>query len=290
MRKGLFVNLGVLLLFTSLIFVTPTKAATDWGVEPDVINKYELITLKLGGLNYADYLAENLTMRVAFDSFDETGYNYTTYNSTGGTSVNETRFVETLVGEENVILPEGLPIALPLSIGSIPDYLLYFGQFINVSNSFYLFEELLLNITEYANVTYTAAHSLLDETYLKLYFDLFAPEVNASILSELMGDGDTGLPISLPVNITDFKLNTTIKFNSTSGLLYDLTMAIRSLSHVDEYTEAFDIDIKYALYVPPPPEPTDPPTSDPTESSYPWLIPSITAFAMVSILIVRRRR
>ena len=290
MRKGLFVNLGVLLLVTSLVFVTPTKAATNWGVETDVIHKYELITLKLGGLNYADFLAENLTMRVTFDSFDDTGYTYTTYNSTGGTSVNETRFVETPVGEENITLPVGLPLALPLSIGTIPDYLLYFGQFINVSNSFYLLEELLLNITEYANVTYTAAHSLLDDTYLRLYFDLFAPTVNASVLSELMGEGDTGLPIALPVNITDFKLNTTIRFNSTSGLLYDLTMKIRSLSHVDEYTEAFDIDIKYALYVPPQPEPEPEPEPEPTESLYPWLMPTIAAFAVVSILIVRRRK
>ncbi|MCG3224242.1 MAG: hypothetical protein H7647_07225 [Candidatus Heimdallarchaeota archaeon] len=289
MRKGLFVNLGVLLLVTSLVFVTPTKAATNWGVETDVINKYELITLKLGGLNYADYLAENLTMRVVFDSFTDTGYTYTTYNSTGGTSVNETIFVEMPVGEENVTLPVGLPIALPLSIGTIPDYLLYFGQFINTSNSFYLLEELLLNITEYANVTYTAAHSLLDETYLRLYFDLFAPEVNSSILSELMDDGDAGLPISLPVNITDFKLNTTIKFNSTSGLFYDLDMKIRSKSHIDEYTEAFDIDIKYALYVPPPP-PEPEPEPEPTESPYPWFIPSIAAFAVISILIVRRRK
>jgi hypothetical protein len=148
---------------------------------------------------------------------------------------------------------------------------------------------LLLNITEYANVTYTAAHSLLDETYLRLYFDLFAPEVNSSILSELMGDGDAGLPISLPVNITDFKLNTTIKFNSTSGLFYDLDMKIRSKSHIDEYTEAFDIDIKYALYVPPPP-PEPEPEPEPTESPYPWFIPSIAAFAVISILIVRRRK
>ncbi len=288
MRKRLYVNLGVILLVTSLAFVTPTKAATNWGVETDVLNKYELITLKLGGTNLASILAENLTMRVAFDSFDDTGYTYTTYNSTGGTAVNETRFVETLVGEENVILPEGLPIALPLSIGSIPDYLLYFGQFINVSNSFYLLEELLLNITEYANVTYTAAHSLLDETYLKLYFDLFAPEVNASILSELIGEGDTGLPIVLPSNITDFKLNTTIKFNSTSGLLYDMTFIIRSLQHIGDYTEAFDIDIKYVLYVPPEPEPE--PEPEPTESPYPWLIPMIAAFTVASILIVRRRK
>ncbi|MHA1483327.1 MAG: hypothetical protein ACTSQA_07820, partial [Candidatus Heimdallarchaeaceae archaeon] len=72
MRKGLFVNLGVLLLVTSLAFVTPTKAATNWGVETDVIHKYELITLKMGGVPYAIYLAENLTMRVAFDSFDDT--------------------------------------------------------------------------------------------------------------------------------------------------------------------------------------------------------------------------
>lgn len=290
MKKRLFVNLGVLLLVTSLAFVTPTKAATNWGVETDVINKYELITLKLGGLNYADYFGENLTLRVAFDSFDDTGYTYTTYNSTGGTSVNETRFIEMPVGEENVTLPEGLPIALPLSIGSIPDYLLYFGQFINVSNSFYLLEELLLNITEYANVTYTAAHSLLDETYLKLYFDLFAPEVNASILSELMGEGDTGLPIALPANITDFNLNTTIKFNSTSGLLYDMTFIIRSQSHIGDYKEAFDVDIKYALYVPPPPEPTEPPETEPTESPYPWFLPTITVFVIASVLIVRRRK
>ena len=288
MRKRLFVNIGVLLLVTSLVFVTPTKAATNWGVETAVIHKYELITLKLGGIDMAYYLAENLTMRVAFDSFDDTGYTYTTYNSTGGTSVNETRFVETSVGEENVTLPEGLPIALPLSIGSIPDYLLYFGQFINVSNSFYLLEELLLNITEYANVTYTAAHSLLDETYLRLYFDLFAPEVNASILSELMGEDDTDLSNLVPSNITDFKLNTTIRFNSTSGLLYDLTMKIRSLQHIDDFTEAFDVDIKYALYVPPEPEPE--PEPEPTESSYSWLMPMIAAFTVVSLLIVRRRR
>ncbi|GAH44455.1 unnamed protein product, partial [marine sediment metagenome] len=137
--------------------------------------------------------------------------------------------------------------------------------------------------------TYSASHSLLDETYLKLYFDLFAPEVNASILSELMGEGDTGLPIALPVNITDFKLNATVKFNSTSGLLYDLTIKIRSLSHVDEYTEAFDIDIRYALYVPEP-EPEPEPETEPTETLYPWLIPTIAAFAVVSIIIFRRRK
>ncbi|MBY8999414.1 MAG: hypothetical protein KGD64_00705 [Candidatus Heimdallarchaeota archaeon] len=288
MRKGLIVNFGILLLIASLVFVTPTKATTGWGAETDVIYKYELKTLKLAGLDYAPFLAENLTMRIEFDTFDDTGYTYTVYNSTGGTSTNETRFAEMLVGEENVTLPAGLPIALPLSIGTIPDYLLYFGQFINATDSFYLLEELLLNITEYANITYTGSHSLLDETYLKLYFDLFAPDVNASILSELLGDGDTGLPIALPVNITDFTLNTTIKFNATSGILYDLIMDIDSLSHVGEFTEDFDLDIKYALYVPPPPEPE--PEPEPTDTPYPWLIPTIAAFAVVNILLVRRRR
>ena len=113
MKKGLYFNLGILLLITSMAFVTPTEAAADWGVETDVIYKFELVTLKLGSVNYADYFADNFTARVTFDSFTDTGYTYTAYNSTGGTSVNETTFEETIVGEETVVLPVGLPGSLP---------------------------------------------------------------------------------------------------------------------------------------------------------------------------------
>lgn len=293
MRKGLIASVGVLFLVISFASITPSQAATTWGVTVDELHKYELASLKYNGVDYTGAIGDEFEMNIAFDSFNDTGYDYTVYNSTGdATSENSTVFVEMPVDEENVILPSGLPIALPLSIGIIPDYLYYFGQFINISSSLTLFEELLLNLTEYANVTYSDASSTLDSDYFKMFFNLFATEVDATMLTDMMGDSDVGSLFPIPSNLTDFTLNATINYNATTGLFYSFKIIIRSFTQVDDFTTNFDLDIVFRLYVPPPEDPEDPeePTDpEPTEESpYPWLIPTLAAFGI--LLISRRKR
>ena len=291
MRKGLFIACGVLFVILSVTFVSPINAATSWGVETETTYKYELKTLNMFGSDLAILLKDNLSMSVVFTGFSDTGYTYNVINATGGITSNSTNFVETEV-EPGVFItmPEGLPIALPLSLGTIPDYINYFGQTVNQTSSFMFVDEILGNITDYANVTYMDTYSVLNTDYLYLYFDLYATEVNASIFFESMDTGDMG-GFTFPSNFTNFKLNATVNYNTTSGLCNGFTIILRSMGEVAPGSgifEPFNVDAVYGLYIPPPP--TTPTTPTPTEENfYPWIVPIVT-FVALGVLILRKRK
>ena len=291
MKKGLFMACGVLFVILSVSIIFPLNAATSWGVDTDTTYKYELKTLNMFGSDLSLILGDNFTMTIIFTEFNSTGYTYDAYNATGGVTSNSTNFVETEV-ETGVFatIPIGLPVALPLSLGTIPNYLEYFGLFMNQTSSFLFVDEILANITDYANVTYMDTYSILNENYLQMYFDLFAVEVNASILFDSMDVSDFG-GFSFPTNFTNFKLNATINYNATSGLFNGFNIRIRSQAEVAPGSgifEPFDVDVVYGLYIPP--VPTTPTTPIPTdESFYPWLIPVIT-FVVFGMYIFRKRK
>ncbi len=290
MKKGLFMACGVLFVILSVSVISPLNAATSWGVDTETTYKYELKTLNMFGSDLSILLKDNVSMNIIFTEFNSTGYTYDSYNSTGGVSSNSTNFVETEV-EPGVFytMPVGLPIALPLSLGTIPDYLEYFGQIMNQTTSFLFVDEILANITDYANVTYMDTHSVLNENYLHMYFDLFAVEVNASVLFDSMDTGDMG-GFTFPSNFTDFKLNATVNYNVTTGLFNGFTIKLRSQGEIAPgYFEPFNVDAVYGLYIPPPP--TTPTTPTPTEENfYPWLVPIITVIAFGALILRKRKR
>ena len=289
MRKSLFMACGVLFVIMSVTFISPINAATTWGVETDTTYKYELKNLIMFDTDLSLLLKDNVSMNIIFTEFNSTGYTYDVYNATGGVTSNSTNFVENEV-EPGVFItmPNGLPMALPLSLGTIPDYITYFGQIMNQTTSFLFVDELLGNLTEFANVTYMDTHSILNENYLYLYFDLFATEVNASILFESMDMGSMG-SFSFPSNFTNFKLNATINYNATSGLFNGFNIKLRSQGEVAPgYFEPFNVDAVYGLYIPP--VPTTPTTPTPTEESfYPWIVLVVT-FAVFGVFILRKRK
>lgn len=287
MKKAFLVS-GVLFIILSLTFITPTNAATTWGIETDTDYEFELKSFKIGITDYTILLKENLSFIVEFTSLTNIGYSYDVYNSTGLMTTNTTNFVDTEIESEYYTIPDGLPIALPLAIGTIPDYLDYFGDFVNATSSIFIFEDLLENVTYYMNITYLYAYSQLNEDYLKLKTDLYAPTVNNSILEALTGEEGMGL-MPIPTNITDLKLNATIAYNATSGLFEQLTIKIRSLSHTGDFTEDFNVDVNYGLHIEIPPTPT--PTPTPTEeTSYSWLIPIVSVFVLLTGIKLKRKK
>lgn len=287
MKKAFLVS-GVLFIILSLTLITPTNAAATWGIETDVEYEFELKSFKIGTFDYSDLLKENVSFIVEFTSLTDIGNSYDVYNSTGLMTTNTTNFVETEVEAESYTLPDGLPIALPLTIGTIPDYLDYFGDFVNATSSLFIFEDLLENMTDYLNATYMYAYSLLNENYLTIKADLYAPTVNNTLLEELVGGSEMG--ILIPTNITDLKLNATVAYNATSGLFNQLTIKIRSLSHIGDFTENFNIDVLYGLHIEevvPTPTPTPTPTED---TSYSWLIPTVLVLALLTGIKRKRKK
>ncbi len=286
MKKAFLVS-GVLFIILSLTFITPINAATTWGIETNVDYEFELKSFKIGITDYSVLLKENLSFIIEFTSLTDIGYSYDVYNSTGLMTTNTTNFEETEIESVTVTIPDGLPIALPLTIGTIPDYLYYFGNFVNATSSMFMFDDLLENITDYLNVTYLHAYSLLDEDYLKLKADLFAPTVNNTLLEEFTGGTD--LSQLIPSNITDLKLNATVLYNATSGLFRQLSIKLRSLSHIGDYTENFNVDVVYGLHIETPPTPT--PTPTPTDkTSYSWLIPTVLVLTLLTGIKLKRKK
>ena len=271
-----------------MALISPVKASTTWGFETDKTYVFELKQLSIYGADYTLALKQNTTMKIVFTDVNDTGYSYNVTDFEGTVTPNSTVFVPVEVSEGVFFtMPQGLPIALPLSIDAIPDYLEAFGQFINETNLNLMLGELMANITDFGNITYMDVYSIYNEDYLYGKFDLFAPELNETTLTNLMAGFDTGeMGISIPTNITEFKLNATIAYNATSGLFDYFKITIRSIGEQYEYVDDFNVDVRYGLYIPPPPYT---PTPTPTETSFPWLVP-IAAVSLISSGLVLRRK
>ena len=301
MKRGLIISYGVLLLVFSLAIITPINAATSWGVETGERYKYELKNLSIYGQDWSGFFEENTTMKIEFTELLDNGYTYDVYDKDGLSQSNETFFEETLVGETSYVLPNGLPIALPLAIGSIPDYIQYFGDFVNETESLLLFDELLENISDYTTNFNMKVNTTLNVKYLKLYSYSNADTINATVLSDLLvGEdlGELGGALTIPTNITDFDMTIIVNFNATSGLFKSLDLKIRSISWTEVDTdvyvsEDFNVDIRYALYVPDTTTtPTTPTTPTPTEeNAFPFGISTIMLITIIGgIFSLRRKR
>jgi len=291
MKRSLIFSSGVLLLIFSMALISPVKANATWGFETDKTYAFELKQLNVWGADYVLALKQNTTMKIVFTDTNDTGYSYNTIDFEGTITQNSTVFVPVEVAEDvTFVMPQGLPIALPLSYGSITDYLSAFGQFINETNLNMMLGEVMANITDFGNITYMNAYSIYNEDYLYGKFDLFAPELNETTLTNLMAGIDTSeLGIFIPTNITDFKFNATVAYNTTSGLFDYFKITIRSISEYEGYVDNFNVDVRYGLYIPPPPY-TPTPTPTPTETNFPWLVPIAVVSLISSGLVLKRKK
>ncbi|MCE7739680.1 MAG: hypothetical protein KAU62_03360 [Candidatus Heimdallarchaeota archaeon] len=288
MKRILIFSSGVLLLIFLMALISPVKANATWGFETDKTYAFELKQLNVYGASYVLGLKQNTTMKIVFTDTNDTGYSYNKIDFEGTITPNSTVFVPVEVAENvTFVMPQGLPIALPLSYGLIPDYLAAFGQFINETNSNMMFGDLLFNMTDFGNITYMDVYSIYNENYLYGKLDLFATVLNETTLTNLMAGFNTGeIGFFIPTIITDFKLNATIAYNATSGLFDYFKITIRSISEYEGHVDNFDVDIKYGLYIPPPPYT---PTPTPTPTNFPWLVP-IAAISLISSGLVLRRK
>jgi len=290
MKRSLIFSSGVLLLIFSMALISPVKANATWGFEIGKTYAFELKQLNMYGTDYTLMLKQNTTMKIVFTDSNETGYSYDVIDFENTITSNSTVFLPVAVAENvTFVMPQGLPIALPLSYGLIPDYLDAFGQFINGTDPSMMLGDLLFNMTDFGNITYMDVYSIYNEDYLYGKLDLFATVLNETTLTGLMAGFDSGdLPITIPTNISDFKFNATIAYNATSGLFDYFKITIRSMAEQYGYVDNFDVDIKYGLYIPPPPY-TPTPTPTPTETNFPWLVP-IAAVSLISSGFVLRRK
>ncbi len=294
MKRNLILSSGVLLLIFSMALISPVKANATWGFETDKTYAFELKQLNMYSTDYTLMLKQNTTMKIVFTDSNDTGYSYNTIDFEGTITPNSTVFVPVEVAEGvTFVMPQGLPIALPLSYGgSIPDYLAAFGQFINETDLNLMLGNLLFNMTDFGNITYMDVYSIYNEDYLYGKLDLFATVLNETTLTGLMAGIDTSeLGFTFPTNITDFKFNATIAYNATSGLFDYFKITIRSMAEQYGYVDNFDVDVKYGLYIPPPPyTPTPTPTPTPTETNFPWMIPIVAVSLISSGLVLRRKK
>jgi hypothetical protein len=286
MKRKEIITSGVLIFLFLMAYVTPASAETTWGFEIDKNYVYELNKLTIFNTPLVFEFKDESRLRIVFNERNDTGYAYTVYNDTHLVDETSTTFLSVPVDNETtMVLPQGLPIALPLAIGDIPDYLGYFGDVIDQTGSLIILDDLMENITEYMDVTYMDVYSEYDASFLSANLDLYAPTVNASFLTELLGEMDGGsIPIAIPTNITDFKLNVTLAFDATTGLFDKLTIKMRSKS-TDEYNyvDDFDADVEYELYKDTEPEET-------TTVSYSWIVPIAVAVIFTSSLFTRKRK
>ena len=290
MKRNLIFSSGVLLLIFSMALISPVKANATWGFETDKTYVFELKQLNVYDTSYLTIpdLVKNTTMKIVFTDSNDTGYSYDAIDFENTITSNSTVFLPVEVAEGvTFVMPQGLPIALPLSYGSIPDYLDAFGQFINGTDPSMMLGDLLFNMTDFGNITYMDVYSIYNEDYLYGKLDLFATVLNETTLTGLMAGFDTGeLPFTISTNITDFKFNATIAYNATSGLFDYFKITIRSMAEQYGYVDTFNVDIKYGLYIPPPPYT---PTPTPTPTNFPWLV-LIAAVSLISSGLVLRRK
>ena len=144
-------------LFTGILvgmMVSPSLAATTWGVEINERYEFTLKTFKFGSPTDISFmLKENVTFGVEFTSFNDTGYTYDIYNSSGlMESGISTLFEEMETELGNITMPLGLPIVMPLAIGTSSNYLLEVGTIVN-QTSILIGSEDFVNLTEFGNDT-----------------------------------------------------------------------------------------------------------------------------------------
>ncbi|MHA1305383.1 MAG: hypothetical protein ACTSQE_09805 [Candidatus Heimdallarchaeaceae archaeon] len=297
MKRKYLIFAVLILVFTPLMNV-PTVGAATWGVETDTEYEFQLLLFSFADTDYTKFIKAQFNVYVKFTELNNTGYTYDVYNSTTDEliSSNSTNFESVETENGTFITPIGLPIALPLLYDST-NYLEYVGQIVNQSSSIFGEFGVLSNTTMLDNDTSIEIYSTLGTDYLTMYANLYTPKVNESLLealSEGLGEGG-GLPLQIPTNITDFKLNVTVSYNATIGIFNDITIKIRSTATDDfGYESPFNIDFKYAWDAPKPPSPpstTDDDTEPTEDTPYPWILAFTTPLVIVSLMaLVRKRR
>lgn len=284
------------------MMVSPSLAATTWGVEINERYEFTLKTFKFGSPTDISFmLKDNVTFGVEFTSFNDTGYTYDIYNSSGlmesGVS---TLFEETETELGNITMPLGLPIAMPLAIGTSSDYLLEIGTIVN-QTSIMIGSEDFVNLTEFGDDTVVNVYSLLDEDYLKLKTDIYTSNFNDSLLEGLIGglsDQPSDFPIDdlsllIPDIINEMTVNITMSVNAKTGLFDALTLVLKSKGEQSGFEIDFDVYILYGYEDPAvttqttdTTETTD--TETTTEAPYSWLF--ITPFALVTLVFLMKKR
>ena len=289
--------IGSTFILISLLFITlaPTNATTQWGVTADTDYKFVLNKF-LFTSDMTPFIHDNVSATVIFREFNDTGYTYEIHPLVGEPQLGlSTNFEEVDTGFANVTLPVGLPVAIPLAIGDINDYPEYIGNFVNQTTCWFnstMFTE--FNTTDIGeNITITS-YSTLDQKYLTIHLDMYADKLNDSLLTTLMENADFGdLPITLPSNITNFKLNATVSFSVTTGLFSSLTIIVRSNAMLYGYPTNFNVDVDYSYNAPEEPTPTNTNTETTTprttETPYPVLV-TIIVTASFGLLIRKLRK
>ncbi len=291
MKKNLTVFVCVLTMALLIVGTIPIRADTEWGITTEDEYKLELKKFRIFGDDYTAFLSQNLTFYVGFPSINESCYSYEIYNNSNDLiESNVTCFEEIEIEETTYILPNGLPIILPLRIGTISDYLTYLSTLINDTATFIGIDD-LLNISldeigEEANIT---VYSTINEEYFNIHGDFSASKLNSTLIEQLSANlGDADLPFSFPDNLTDFTMNVTVTFNAEIGIFDDVNLRIRS---IDSFEQPFDIDFKWGRYIPPPPEPTTTtdPTTEPQETVFTWFLPTLLISMLLAIPVWRKK-
>lgn len=259
-----------------LIFaLKPANAATQWGIETNTQYKFELNKFLFFDNDLTPLLKDNVSMAVVFTELNDTGYAYDVYPNVGEPELGQsTVFEEVDTGFANVTLPIGLPIALPLSIGNIPNYFEYLGEFINQTHelvNFTMFED--FNMTDF-NMTYIGenitldSYSTLNSENFELHVDVYADALNDTTIDMIMANiSSDDISLTIPDNITDFKLNITAAFSVTTGLFEKLSVTMRSQALLYGYPAPFNADILYSYNKPA--EQTETTSTQPTETETP---------------------
>jgi len=294
-KKYLFM---VLILTLSPLIINPSSAAATWGVEVGKVYSFVIENFSIYDTDYTRFVRAQFNVYIKFTELNDTGYTYDVYNSTSKEliSTNSTNFEVTTNENGTFIIPNGLPIALPLQFDST-DYLKYIGELVNQTSTVVGDFSTLLNITSMSNDTTLAVYSLLDDELLSLKIDLYSPKVDEELMTQLtgsLGDG-MGFPMQLPTNLTDFKLNLTLSFDAEVGIFNALIIKIRSIATDDFSNQSpFNVDVKYVWDKPseatPTPTPTSTPTPTPTETPYPWGIAIVAPIIVAGLLFVHKKQ
>lgn len=283
------------------MMVNPSLAATTWGIEINERYEFTLKLFKFGSPTDISFmLKENVTFEVEFTSFNDAGYTYDIYNSSGLMESGVSTLFEEMETElGNITMPLGLPIAMPLAIGTSSNYLLEIGIIANQTSTMIGSED-FVNLTEFGNDTVVNVYSLLDEDYLKLKTDIYTSNFNDSLLDELIG-AFVGQPSDFPIDdlsllipdiINEMTVNITISVNAKTGLFDALALVLKSKGEQSGFEIDFDVEILYGYEAPvvttQTTESIETTGTETTETPYSWLF--ITPFALVTLVFLMKKR